>query len=71
MVREVSAEPLAPWRFPSEHEAQLVAKRKAEEVFGGDVIRAYAEKQIQETNDPEKWRFFQELDPAEPRDLLE
>jgi len=70
LVREVG-EPLDQWRFPSEHEAQLVSKKVAEEVFGGDVIRDYAEKQIQEKNDPEKWKFFLGLDPKESFDLLE
>jgi hypothetical protein len=60
-----------PWDFPDEHEAQLVSKRVAEEVFGGDVIRGYAEKQIHEMNHPEKWKFFLGLDSKESFDLLE
>ncbi|MGA2352064.1 MAG: hypothetical protein ABSF70_16635 [Terracidiphilus sp.] len=71
-VKEVYAgEPLAPWRFPCEYEAQLVSKRVANEIPGVDVVMSYAEQKTQEENDPEKWRFFKGLDPEEPFDLLE
>jgi hypothetical protein len=72
LVREVyTGEPLALWRLPCEHEAQLVAKKMAEEVHGKDKVLRYTEQQIEKGNDPEKWNFFRGLDLAESFELLE
>jgi hypothetical protein len=66
-----SGAPLAPWRFPSEFEAQLASQRIAREVLGDEIVMGYAEQKIEEKSDPDKWRFFQGLDPDESFDFLE
>ncbi len=66
-----SGEPLAPWRFPSEFEAQLVSKRIAKIIFGDKIVTGYAKQKIEEESDPEKWKFFQGLDSEVSFDLLE
>jgi hypothetical protein len=72
LVKEVyPGEPMAPWRLPCEYEAQLISKRVANGILGVDVVTNYAEQKIQEENDPEKWSFFQGLDPEESFNLLD
>lgn len=61
--------PMAPWLLPTEHDAQLNSKRVADVILGGDRIEAYAAEQIEQEFDPEKWRFFLELDIQESFDL--
>jgi len=71
-VKKVYAgEPLAPWCLPCENEAQLVSKQIACEVLGHEMVLSYAEQQIENGNDPEKWRFFKKMDLEESFDLLE
>jgi hypothetical protein len=59
------------WNFPLEHEAILVSKRVSVEVMGKSTVDQYAEDRISNGEDPEKWRFFLDLDPCEKYDLLE
>lgn len=58
-----------PWHFPGEHEAQLCSKKVAEQIFGKQRIREYAQERIDCGDDVEKWRFFMEIDPTSDFDF--
>lgn len=53
-----------PWHFPGEQEAQICSKRIAEQLFGSEKVREYAQQRIDCGDDIEKWRFFMEIDAA-------
>jgi hypothetical protein len=83
MVQTVCAnEPRAPWLWPTEHEAQLCARKAAEAILGRDEVTAYASKQLaKEFDDTEpglaqrvfypKWEFFLGLNTEQSFNLTE
>jgi hypothetical protein len=63
--------------IPSECEANIVSKRIAENIFGIDAVRAFAEEQIRfmhqvvEPDQEARWVFFRDVDSSMPYNFLE
>lgn len=71
-IKEIyTGAPMAPWRLPTENEAQLSSRKIAEAILGKDEVTAYAKDQIERGLDPNKWEFFLALDTQQPFDLFE
>lgn len=67
---------IRPVDIPHEHEANIIAKRVAEEILGADAVRKYAEEQIElmvAANEPAqaaRWKFFRDVLSSTEYDLL-